>query len=130
MDWRDGILLDKKYGLWETLFGFSSKRYLDRKLYPEGSVLFKRRKRRKFRTRYIVCKTDAGGQLHATNTEIRYRKSRKAWGVFFNGAPVRHYLSLKAAKLALMPGVLDRMGAEGHRCLDHPCSAPSSKKGD
>jgi len=74
-----------------------------------------------------VCVVTPFKSLEVTNGEIRYRKSKKVWGIFIDGVPVRHYLSIKAAKLALMPGVLDRMAAEGHRCLDPPCSAPSSK---
>lgn len=125
MDWQDAIHIRTDLN-WSDLFGWGRRSSVDRDT-PDGSVFFKRRKGRKFRTRYIVLRSGAHGRLQITNAEVRYRKSRKAWCVFVDDEPVRHYRTLKAAKLALMPGVLDRMGAEGDRCLDLPYCGPSSK---
>ncbi len=124
-DWRNQIITTScRY---EEVLGYGYNNQVDRKQYPAGSVFFRRRKKRKFRTRYVVCHSNKWGILSVTNAEIRYRKSRRAWGIFIDDQPVAHYFTLKAAKLALSPGVLDRMGAEGDRCQDPPCSAPSSK---
>lgn len=124
-DWHQDIAIDRNVR-YHDVVGYTGSR-VDSKNHPEGSIFFRRRRRRKLRTRYIVCKSDEWGQLHITNTEIRYRKSKKAWGIFIEDEVVAHYRTLKAAKLALMPGVLDRMGAEGDRCLDPPYCEQSSK---
>lgn len=124
-DWHDSIKEDTDQ-VWWQVFGRGTSRYVGSNV-AEGSIFFYRRGRRKLRTRYIVCRANAQRQLHITNAEIRYRKSKLSWGVFIDDVPVRHYRTLKAAKLALLPGLLDRMGAEGDRCLDPPCSVTSSK---
>jgi hypothetical protein len=124
-DWHDLIEVNTSAS-WYDLFHYRPQRVNLRQTLT-GSVVFYRRSKRRLRTRYVVCQADDRGFLHITNAEIRYRKSRKAWGVYINNTPVRHYRSLKGAKMSLMPGVLDRMGAEGDRCLDPPCSERSSK---
>lgn len=124
-DWYDRVEREEgRYYVNEIGYHGSN---VDSRAHPEGSVFFRRRRGRRFRTRYIVCVSNKWGQLQITNTEVRYRKSKKAWGIFIADEVVAHYRTLRSAKLALMPGVLDRMGAEGDRCLDPPYSEQSSK---
>jgi hypothetical protein len=123
-DWQDAIK-DKKRQDWWGLFGDSYGPPLKRGT-PEGVIQFKRRKTRKFRARYIVLRTDKFSRLKITNAEIRYRKSKKWWTIYIDNLPVRSYRTLKAAKLSLLPGVLDRMGAEADRCEVTTSSAMNS----
>lgn len=75
-----------------------------------GTYIFKRWIHKK---RYLVFKIDEDQYPKVTNAEIRYRKSRKCWGYYidcdFTGV---EYKTLKQAKAALGPTIVDRLAAE------------------
>jgi hypothetical protein len=79
-----------------------------------GTLLFCRRKQRKFRTRYIVMEvTSEWGSVQATNAEIIYRKSKRRWVVQLDNVPVNDgYTTLLSAKTSCLKHPLDRLAAE------------------
>lgn len=124
-DWHKSIVVDRRRAWWEVM-GYGGGQWTESDTL-EGTLFLRRRANRKLRRRYIIVRSTSRGRLEITNAEVRFRKSKNAWGIFIDDEPVRHYRTLKAVRMSLNNCILDRMGAEGDRCLDPPYSAPSSK---